>query len=199
MTGSERAINTLYQVHSSTVLLLDKPIPLGERVQADALITREKGLVLGILTADCAPVLFSDPVAGIIAAAHAGWRGALDEVLENVVANMTHMGSKLEDIHAVIGPAIGVESYEIGRDFNDTFLLRREENQKYFKDKKNGKSLFDLGRFCLDHLKEAGLTNVTALSLDTYALEDQFFSYRRSVHRAEPDYGRQISAICLNS
>ncbi len=197
LTGKKRPINTLYQVHSSTIVLLDKPIPAGEKIEADGLITREQNLILGVLTADCAPVLFADPVGGIIAAAHAGWRGALDEIFENVVANMIHMGSSKENIRAVVGPVIGFESYEVGSGFKETFLQRREENQKYFKKKGSAKFLFDLERFCLDHLEEAGLTKISSLGFDTYTQEDEFFSFRRTTHRAEEDYGRQLSAICL--
>ena len=197
LTGETRPINTLYQVHSSTIVILDKPIPAGEKIEADGLITREKNLILGILSADCAPVLFADPVAGIIATAHAGWRGAFDEVLENIVANMVHLGSALENIRAVVGPAIGMKSYEVGPEFRDVFLSRRDENHKYFKSKNNGKFLFDLERFCIDHLKESGLTKIAGLGLDTYRLEEDFFSFRRATHRAESDYGRQLSAICM--
>ena len=197
LTGKKQPINTLFQVHSSTIVILDKPILAGEKIEADGLITQEKNLILGVLTADCAPVLFSDPVAGIIATAHAGWRGALDEVLENIVANMVQMGSALENIRAVVGPAIGMNSYEVGSEFRDVFLNRRKENQKYFKSKENGKFLFDLERFCIDHLRESGLTNIAGLGLDTYSLEEDFFSFRRATHRAEIDYGRQLSAICM--
>ncbi len=198
LTGTNRPINTLYQFHSSTIVLLDKPIPAGGKIEADGLITREQNLILGVLTADCAPVLFADPVGGIIAAAHAGWRGALDEILENVVANMIHMGSVVENIRAVVGPVIGAESYEVGSDLKDTFLQRREENKKYFRKKGSDHFLFDLERFCLDHLKEAGLTKISSLGLDTYTLEEEFFSFRRTTHRGESDYGRQLSAICLS-
>lgn len=197
LIGKEQQINTLYQVHSSTLCILDKPFSPGERVKADALVTKQKGLVLGVLTADCAPVLLADPMAGIIAAAHAGWRGALDEVLENVVANMVHLGASLENISAVVGPAIAQDSYEVGCEFRDTFAQRREENEKYFLSKPDEKFWFDLERFCLDHLKEIGLTKITGVSLDTYALKNEFFSYRRTTHLHENDYGRQISAIAL--
>lgn len=198
LTGTKGPINTLYQIHSSTLVILEKPMPPGERIKADALVTKQKGLVLGVLTADCAPVLFADPGAGIIAAAHAGWRGALDEILENVVANMVHLGAAKENIRAVIGPTIGAGSYEVGREFKTTFTNRRSENEGYFNDKPKGKFLFDLERFCLDHLREAGLTKITGLSLDTYPDDQEFFSFRRTFHRREPDYGRQISAIVLN-
>lgn len=199
LTGTAKPINTLYQVHSSTVVLLDKPIPPGEKIEADALITGEKNLILGILTADCAPVLLSDPGAGIIAAAHAGWRGALDDLLENVVANMIQMGAIKENIRAVVGPAIGAKSYEVRRDFKDAFLVRREENQRYFSDQGGGKFRFDLERFCLDRLREAGLTKISSLGLDTCAREQEFFSFRRATKRGEEDYGRQLSAIYLTT
>lgn len=197
LTGAEGPINTLYQVHSSTVCILDKPFPPGERHQADALITKQKGLILGVLTADCAPILFADPNAGVIAASHAGWRGALDEIIENVVANMVHLGASHENISAVIGPTIGAGSYEVGGEFKTTFTNRRSENESYFRDRPNGKFNFDLERFCLDHLREAGLTKIAGLSLDTYRNDEEFFSYRRTTHLAEKDYGRQISAIVL--
>lgn len=197
LTGKKAPINTLYQIHSSTLIILEKPMPEGERIKADALVTKQKGLILGVLTADCAPILFADPIAGVVASAHAGWRGALDEIIENVVAKMVHLGSMPEDISAVVGPAIGPDSYEVGEEFRDTFTQRRSENENYFKNRPGGKFLFDLERFCMDHLREAGLTKITGLSLDTHAKPQEFFSYRRTTHLSEKDYGRQISAIVL--
>lgn len=197
LTGKPGPINTLYQCHSSTLVLLDKPLNPKVPVKADALLTREKGLILGVLTADCAPILFSDPTAGFVAAAHAGWRGALAEVIENVVANMIHMGSKLENIRAVIGPCIGQESYEVQPDFREEFVRQRRENEKYFRPNQKASYQFDLEGFCLDHLKGAGLSKISALSLDTYSNGKEFFSFRRTTHRGEADYGRQISAIVM--
>lgn len=197
LTGKPGQINTLYQCHSRTLVLLEKPLNPENPIKADALMTREKGLILGVLTADCAPILFSDPKAGIIAAAHAGWRGALDEVIENVVANMIRAGSSPEDIRAVIGPCIGQDSYEVQPDFREKFIRQRGANEKYFRAGKNAAYHFSLEGFCLDHLKEAGLVKISALSLDTYSNQDEFFSFRRTTHRQEADYGRQISAIVM--
>ncbi len=197
LLGREEQINTLYQIHSPSVIILDKPMALENRVKADGLVTGEPGLILGVLTADCAPVLFSDPVAKIIGAAHAGWRGALDGVLENVVAKMVGLGSKAENIRAAVGPAIGVKSYEVGDEFRAEFMSRSPGNRAYFKAKETGKFLFDLERFCKDRLRAAGVGEVDAFALDTYAGEEDFFSYRRAYHRAERDYGRQVSAIAL--
>lgn len=187
---------SVYQVHSPDAVLVREPFH-GERPKADALVTDRPGVALGVSTADCGPVLFADPDARVVGAAHAGWKGALTGVLENTVDAMEAIGARRERIVAVLGPSIGPGNYEVGPEFVARFLADRPDNARYFVPSANpGHSMFDLNTYTVDRLARAG---VTAGKLDrcTYAEEDLFFSYRRTTHRKEPDYGRQISAIVL--
>ncbi|HEV2567445.1 peptidoglycan editing factor PgeF [Sphingomonas sp.] len=187
---------TVYQVHSPTCVVAE-PWPFAERPQADALVTDRPGLLLGILTADCAPVLLADVQAGIVGAAHAGWKGALSGVTEATIEAMEKLGAKRDRIVAAIGPCIARPSYEV----DDGFVRRFEEadpaNERFFTAGKPGHHLFDLEGYVAARLAAAGVARVDALGLDTYADADHFFSFRRATHRAEPDYGRQISLIGL--
>jgi polyphenol oxidase len=190
------ALLSVYQVHSPDVIVATGPFP-GPRPRADAMVTDRAGLALGASSADCGPVLFADAEARVIGAAHAGWKGALAGVLDNTIDAMEKLGAVRERIVAVLGPSIGPENYEVGAEFVERFTDADSGNQRYFKPSKNGgHSMFDLNRYTLDRLRKAG---VTAESLDrcTYAEEDLFYSYRRTTHRGEADYGRQISAIVL--
>jgi len=187
---------TVHQVHSPRVQIAT-PENRNERPQADALVTSTPGLVLGVLTADCGPVLFADPEAGVIGAAHAGWRGAFDGVLESTVAAMQGLGADTGRIVAVLGPSISQDNYEVGPEFIDRFLQSDLANEIYFlASTKPGHALFDLKQFTLDKLRKAGL-RADMLSDCTYSDEEAWYSYRRSTHRNEPDYGRQISAITI--
>lgn len=187
---------TLYQVHSSDVITLDTPL-CGSRPKADAMVTKVAGIALGVLTADCGPVLFADGHTGVIGAAHAGWRGALGGVLHNTIIAMEKLGAQRENITAVLGPTIGPENYEVSEDFRNIFLDADDANIIYFvSTPKLGYYLFNLWSFITDQLKKAGV-QATGLNLCTYADEKRFFSYRRKTHRNEADYGRQISAIVL--
>jgi YfiH family protein len=190
-------LSTLYQIHSADVLTLDKPLQ-DERPQADAMVTKTPGLLLGILTADCAPVLFSDKAARVIGAAHAGWKGACSGVLENTVRAMEALGAKKENIAAAIGPCIGQKSYEVGQEFVDRLLEADPANSVFFgKASRTGHAMFDLPGYVLSRLRAAGLRQIAVLGMDTLSDEQQFFSYRRTTLVGQKDYGRQLSAIGL--
>jgi YfiH family protein len=187
---------TVHQVHSPRVHVATAD-NRAERPEADALVTGTPGLVIGVLTADCGPVLFSDAEAGVIGAAHAGWRGAFDGVLENTVAAMQRLGAVRTRITAVLGPSISQANYEVGPEFVDRFIARDAGHETYFKPSdKPGHSMFDLRQLTLDRLRASGL-QADMVPDCTYADEDAWFSYRRATHRNEPDYGRQISAITI--
>ena len=188
---------TLYQIHSATALIVDKPWN-GSVSEADALVTRTPGLAIGALTADCAPVLFCDPEARVIAAAHAGWRGALLGIVEATVASMERLGAKPERVVAVIGPTISQRAYEVGTDYVERFLAEEPASSPFFMtDDGSGEPHFDLAGYVADRLARAGVGTVSDLGLCTYCDETRLFSYRRSQHHGEQDYGRQISAIVL--
>lgn len=188
---------TVHQVHSAVAVRADRPWPHDERPHADAMVTDRPGLLLGVLTADCAPVLLADPPAGVVGAAHAGWRGALAGVTDSAIAAMEELGATRDRITAVVGPCIGQASYEVDEDFRARFLSEDEANRRFFEPGPAGKPHFDLSSYVRHRLLAAGLGEVEVLHLDTYAQPDRFFSYRRSTHRGEPSYGRQISLIGL--
>ncbi len=188
---------TLYQIHSATAVIVDKPWN-GAVAEADALVTRTPGLAIGALTADCAPVLFCDPEARVIAAAHAGWRGALLGIVEATVASMERLGAKPERVVAVIGPTISQRAYEVGTDYVERFLAEEPASSPFFMtDDSSGEPHFDLAGYVAERLARAGVGTVSDLGLCTYCDETRLFSYRRSQHHGEEDYGRQISAIVL--
>jgi polyphenol oxidase len=188
---------TLYQIHSATAVIVDKPWN-GEAAEADALVTRTPGLAIGALTADCAPILLCDPQARVIAAAHAGWRGALSGVAEATIAAMEELDAKRERVVAVIGPSISQRAYEVGADYVDRFLAEEPASEAFFMtDESSGEPHFDLSGYVAERLSRAGVGSVSDLGLCTYCDETRLFSYRRSQHHGEEDYGRQISAIVL--
>lgn len=188
---------TLYQIHSATTVIVDKPWN-GTVSEADALVTRTPGLAIGALTADCAPVLFCDPEARVIAAAHAGWRGALLGIIEATVASMERLGATPERVVAVIGPTISQRAYEVGSDYVERFLAEEPASSPFFMtDDGSGEPHFDLAGYVAERLTRAGVGTVSDLGLCTYCDETRLFSYRRSQHHGEDDYGRQISAIVL--
>ena len=188
---------TPYQIHSSEVVIAFEPWAPGEAPQADGVVTSTRGLAIGIATADCGPILFADPQEGVIGAAHAGWKGALGGVLDETVLAMEKLGARRDSIIAVLGPCIRQPSYEVGPEFVTTFRAADGENDRYFRSTENGKSLFDLGGYVVHRLHESGIGQVADLGLDTYADAERFYSFRRTTHRGEPDYGRLISAIAL--
>jgi YfiH family protein len=195
--GEPEHLVTLYQVHSATALIIERALPRANLPKADALVTRTPGLVIGAMAADCAPVLFADPEARIVGAAHAGWRGALDGILEATVAAMVRLGARASRIRAAVGPCINHEHYEIGPEFEKRFLDTDPANARFFARQSGGYTRFDLPAFVEARLQRAGLCEVERRSPCTYGNESHFFSYRRATHRGDPDYGRQISAIVV--
>lgn len=185
---------TVHQVHSATAVIAGD-WPDSDRPHADALVTDRPGILIGIVTADCAPVLLADPHAGVVGAAHAGWRGALGGVLAATVAGMERLGARADRIAAAVGPTIAQASYEVDEAFRDRFLAVDPAHERFFKDGRPGHAAFDLEGFNLAALQAAGVGRIEALGLDTYADAGRFYSYRRSTHRGEADYGRQISLI----
>jgi YfiH family protein len=191
---------TLYQIHSAEAVCVDTPWSIDNPPKADAMATRTPGLALGILTADCAPVLLLDAKAGVIGAAHAGWRGALSGVIESVVAAMERLGAERARIAAAIGPCISQDKYEVSDDFRGRFLAAESASARFFTSgSRPGHWQFDLENHVATRLKAAGVGDVAALSLCTYACDGEFFSFRRNTHRGEKDYGRQLSAIVLRT
>lgn len=188
---------TVHQVHSADVVYAGQPWPHSERPRADAMVTDLPNLLLGILTADCAPVLLADTNANVIGAAHAGWRGALAGVTDSTIAAMERLGAKRDDIHAAVGPCIAQPSYEVDEAFRSRFLEVDPENCRFFVEGAAGKPHFDLEAYVVHRLIAAGIGEAEALSLDTYSDPDRFYSYRRATHRGAADYGRQLSAIAL--
>ena len=189
---------SLYQIHSADVVTVTTPWPVQDRPKADAMVTRLEGVTLAIATADCGPVLFADREAGVIGAAHAGWKGAFTGVLEATLDAMEKLGAKREHITAVLGPTISQKAYEVGPEFKAQFLAADIDHAAFFSPGEQiGKSLFDLPAFITHRMKEAGVGTFIDLALCTYSDETRFFSYRRTTHRAEKDYGRLISAISL--
>ena len=195
MPGAELA--TVHQVHSAEAVVTDRAWPQDERPHADAMVTDRPKLLLGILTADCAPVLFADETAGVIGAAHAGWRGALAGVTDSTIEAMEKLGAQRHRIAAAVGPCIGQLSYEVDEDFRQRFLAEEPGSERFFIESATGKPHFDLPAYVVHRLLAAGIEQVEALHLDTYAEPDRFYSYRRATHRGEADYGRQASLIAL--
>lgn len=189
------ALVTCYQMHSAECVTVTGP--RDDRPQGDALVTDRPGLLLGILTADCAPVLFADAEAGVIGAAHAGWKGALGGVTDATLAAMEALGARRERIAAAIGPCIARASYEVDDAFLRRFAADDSANERFFAPGRAGHHQFDLEAYVAHRLAAAGVRRVEALGLDTYADEARFFSFRRATHRCEPGYGRQISLIAL--
>jgi polyphenol oxidase len=189
---------TLYQIHSPDVVTVTAPFTDDARPHADAMVTATPGLLLGILTADCAPVLFADTAAGVIGAAHAGWKGAIGGVTDATIDAMEKLGARRDRIAAAIGPCIARASYEVDAGFLSRFTEVDPENERFFADgKRSGHHQFDLEAYVAHRLASAGVTRVAALGLDTYSDPTRFFSFRRATHAQEPDYGRQISLIAL--
>ena len=191
-------LRTVHQTHSRVSVLADDSWVSDAPPRADAIVSRTSGIAVGILTADCVPVLLADGGAGVVAAAHAGWRGALDGILDSVVDMMTATGAERQRICAAIGPAISGSAYEVGPEFHELFLLSDSASAAYFSGGKGGDPLhFDLPGYVLYRLTAAGVTLVENTGLCTYRDESRFFSYRRATHRGEVEYGRLMSAIMV--
>jgi YfiH family protein len=186
-----------FQVHSADAIVVNEPWQ-GARPRCDGVVTNVPGLALGVTGADCGMLLFSDARAGVIAAAHAGWKGALRGIIEATVAQMEKLGARRSDIAVALGPTIGGKSYEVGPEFRARFVDCDSKNQSFFtRSERDGHSYFDLPGFIAMRANEANVGSFEDLALDTYADETRFFSYRRVTHRGEPDYGRLIAAITL--
>ena len=195
MQVDAQSLLSLHQIHSADVEIVTAP--RADRPKADAMVTNTPGIALGILTADCQPVLFSDPDNNVIAAAHAGWRGALDGVLEATLDAMESLGATRATTQIAIGPCISQRSYEVGPDFFDTFVAEDQGNARFFANGAGDRLQFDLTGFSLARMRAAGAENVEWTGHCTYEDEDRFFSYRRSHHKKHADYGRLMSAIRL--
>lgn len=196
LTGAE--LLTCYQVHSPDVVVVEGPWRDEDRPRADAMVTRRSGVALGVLSADCVPVLFADPEAGVIGAAHAGWRGAVTGVLQATLQAMCGLGARTAHIRAAIGPCIGGASYEVGPEFPAPFLAQDPAHAAFFrKSPRAGHFMFDIARYVEAQLKTLHLAEIEVAHRDTCAEAETFFSYRRSVLRGEPDYGRHVSLIGL--
>jgi YfiH family protein len=191
------ALVSVHQVHSPDAVIVEAPWN-GPRPKADAMVTAVPGIALGITTADCGPVLFADPHANIIGAAHAGWRGALTGILESTIEAMERLGARRDQIVAVLGPTISQGAYEVGPGFAAPFLDQDPRNESFFQpSERAGHAMFDLPGYIGRRLEKAGISEFANLGLCTYSDEVHFYSYRRATHRGEPDYGRLISAITL--
>ena len=189
---------TVNQQHTTKVVKVKQPWSAVEAPVADALVTTQPGIVLGILTADCAPVLLSDSGSGVIGAVHAGWRGALNGVIEATVKAMTELKANPERIQAAVGPCIGFNSYEVGPEFKERLVQKDLTNSSFFREAHTtGHSYFNLSSYVAERLYSTGISQIETLSVDTYDDEDRFFSYRRTCHRKDPAYGRQLSGIAL--
>jgi YfiH family protein len=194
--GPDRLL-TLYQVHSPDVVVATTPWASDARPKADAIVTSTENLAIGVTAADCGPILFVDPNARVIGAAHAGWKGALTGVLESTVEAMEKLGADRGGIVAAIGPLIRQHSYEVGPEFLARFLAADADNALFFlPSEREGHAMFDLGGYIRMRLENAGILMIDDIGLDTYS-DERFFSYRRSVHRNEGDYGRHVHAIAL--
>ena len=193
----EAELATVHQVHSAEAVVAYQAWPQDQRPRADAMVTDRPNLLLGILTADCAPVLFTDHHGVVVGAAHAGWRGALAGVTDATIEAMELLGSRRENIHAAVGPCVAQPSYEVDDEFRARFIRADPDNQRFFVAGPAGKPHFDLEAYVVHRLIAAGIGEVEALNLDTYADPDRFFSFRRATHRGEADYGLQLSAIAI--
>jgi YfiH family protein len=189
---------TTYQIHSPQVVVAETPWTAKTRPRADAIVTRVPGLAVGASTADCGPVLFADQEAGVIGAAHAGWRGALSGVLEVTIAAMEKLGAERRRIVAAIGPTIGQKNYEVGDELVAQFTTADAANARFFAAGRPDHAQFDLPGFIASRLAAAGITQVEDLAACTYADPKLFYSFRRATHHGEPDYGRHVNAIAIS-
>jgi YfiH family protein len=195
--GAEHII-TCYQIHSADVVVASKAWSRESAARADGIVTKTKGLAVGASAADCGPLLFADSSAGIVAAAHAGWKGALGGIVPRTVETMIELGAKRENIVAAIGPLIRQKSYEVGPEFVALFKQAEKSYEQFFiPSAREGHAMFDLAGLIRLSMENARVGQIDDLGFDTYSDEKRFFSYRRTTHRGEPDYGRQIAAIAL--
>ncbi|MEQ1704334.1 MAG: peptidoglycan editing factor PgeF, partial [Rickettsiales bacterium] len=185
---------TVHQTHSPDAVIVTDIWEHKDAPKADALVTNKLNIILGVLTADCLPILFADGKNRVIAAAHSGWKGAMGGIIENTIEKMQQLGANMADISATIGPAIAQKSYEVGAEFFERFVAISSENSRFFM-MQNDKYLFDLSAYATHRLTKSGISQINIIAQDTYFNDNEFFSYRRSCKRGEPAYGRQISVI----
>jgi len=194
---AERLI-TAFQIHSPHVVVADEPWSIETRPKADAIVTKTPGLAIGVSTADCGPLLFADAQARVIGAAHAGWRGAFSGVIEGTISAMENLGADRGRITVALGPLIRQSNYEVSQSFVDEFLRADESYARFFAPAPRAQhAMFDLPGFIASRLAQSGIERFEDIGLCTYSDPDRFYSYRRSTHRAEPDYGRHVNAIVL--
>ena len=197
--ASPENLATPYQVHGTDAVVVEEVWGPGLGPKADAVVSTKPGIAVGVGAADCGPVLFADPKARVVAAAHAGWKGAISGVLESTIAKMEELGAKRPNIVAVLGPTISASAYEVGPEFSARFVEAEERNARFFRaSERAGHSMFDLPAFIVARLQAAGVGNAMSVGPCTYADEQRFYSYRRATHRGESDYGRLLSAIMLS-
>jgi YfiH family protein len=190
---------SVHQIHSPDAVVASRPWESGPRPRADAIVTRTQGLAIGITAADCGPILLVDPNARVIGAAHAGWKGALTGILESTIRAMEGLGAERGGMVAAIGPMIRQHSYEVGSEFVERFIDAEADNAVFFMPSRRERhSMFDLAGFIRMRLENAGVLMIDDIGADTYS-DERFYSYRRSVHRKEPDYGRHVHAIALEA
>ena len=193
-------LNTAYQIHSNLAVVANERWSVNKRPKADAIVTNKVGLAIGVLTADCAPVLFADSVSGVIGVSHAGWRGALYGVLESCIDAMDSIGANRLNIEAVVGPCIQQKSYEVSNEFRQKFLQENSKNSRFFLRSSNRHSFyFNLSSYISNRLNKTNIKGVSMLPNDTYEEETKFYSYRRTTHKQEVEYGRSLSAIVLQA
>jgi hypothetical protein len=199
LTAQTGPLLTLYQVHGAETVLVREAWRIGQGPKADAMATAIPGIALGILTADCAPVLLADAEARVVGAAHAGWKGALAGIIESALAAMEQLGARRDHIAAAIGPCISQQAYEVGDELRASIVANSTADAKFFvPSERTGHWRFDLPAYAKDRLEKSMVQSISTISACTYASGDQFFSFRRTTHRGEEDYGRQLSAIMLD-
>lgn len=192
---SEHQLFSTIQTHSANVITINKPEDFQNGIEADGMVSKGHGIALGVLTADCAPVLFQDEKSGIIGAAHAGWRGAFGGILEATISAMCKLGADKSAIKAVVGPCISQQNYEVGSEFFETFFDENPDNSQFFTSAPQDKFLFDLPSFTLSRLRNAGIADAKWTGPCTYGTPERFYSYRYSQHNGLPSYGRMLSVI----
>ena len=193
----KNSLITLNQKHTNQVVYFKNETSIKNKVTADAIVSEVKNVGIGILTADCAPILFYDPKKKIIGCAHSGWKGALNGIIKNIVKKFNELNSNSNDLIAVVGPCIGKKSYEVKEDFFNKFVSYENNNKIFFEKINNGKFLFDLRGFINKEISNCGITSIENLEMDTFSQKEFFYSYRRSQHNKEKDYGRCISVILM--
>ena len=194
---NKNSLITLNQKHTNQVVYFKNETSIKNKLTADAIVSEVKNVGIGILTADCAPVLFYDPKKKIIGCAHSGWKGAFNGIIKNIVKKFNELNSNSNDLIAVVGPCIGKKSYEVKEDFFNKFVSYENNNKIFFEKINSGKFLFDLRGFINKEISNSGVTNIENLEMDTFSQKDFFYSYRRSQLNKEKDYGRCISVILM--